>query len=331
MIAAHRVVWPEAGKVALEEYEIGPPGEREVQLATVCTLLSPGTERAWLLGLPNTPRRYPSRPGYNSVGRVTAVGSGVQSLAVGDIVGSGAGHASAVNVAEERAVKLPDGLKPEIAVFFTMGCIALQGVRKARIELGEGVAVIGQGLVGQLALQFARLEGGLPAIGMDLSESRRALSLRCGADLALDPRDAAFREQLAVATGGEGPAVVIEATGSPEPVKQALELAGRCGRIVLLGSTRGTSDDVNFYKDVHCRGLHIIGAHANVRPARDRSPGYWPWRQDAETIMRLMAARRLAIEPLISDRVPWHRSTQVYERLAAWDDGLLGVVLDWTV
>jgi threonine dehydrogenase-like Zn-dependent dehydrogenase len=125
--------------------------------------------------------------------------------------------------------------------------------------------------------------------------------------------------------------VVIEATGSPDPVKQALELAGRCGRIVLLGSTRGTSDDVNWYRDIHCRGLHIIGAHANVRPGRDRSAGYWTWRQDAETIMRLMAAQRLAIEPLISDRVPWHRAPQVYERLAAWDDGLLGVVLDWTV
>ena len=86
MIAARRVVWPEPGKVALEDFEIGPPGERQVQLATLCTLLSPGTERAWLLNLPNTPGRFPSRPGYNHVGRVTAIGAGVESLAVGDIV-----------------------------------------------------------------------------------------------------------------------------------------------------------------------------------------------------------------------------------------------------
>jgi threonine dehydrogenase-like Zn-dependent dehydrogenase len=234
-----------------------------------------------------------------------------------------------LNVGEERALKLPDGLKPELAVFFQMGSIALQGVRKARIELGEGVAVLGQGLVGQLALQFARLDGGFPAIGVDLSEGRRAISLRCGADAALDPRAADFRDRLAEATGG-GPAAVIEATGSPEPVKQALEIAGNGGRIILLGSTRGTSDDVNWYQDIHRRGLQIIGAHASVRPRHDRRPGYWTWRQDSETILRLMAAGRLAIEPLISDRVPWHRAPQIYERLAAWDEGLLGVVLDWT-
>src|SRR5207249_3058256 len=129
-------------------------------------LLSPGTERAWLLNLPNTPGRFPSRPGYNHVGRVTAVGSGVTSLKVGDVVATSGGHASAINVAEERAPKLPEGLRPDLAVFFSMGAIALQGVRKARVELGEGVAVLGQGLVGQLALQFARLDGGFPAIGI---------------------------------------------------------------------------------------------------------------------------------------------------------------------
>jgi len=329
MIAARRVIWPEAGKVALEEYELGEPGAREVQLATLCTLLSPGTERAWLLNLPNTPGRFPSRPGYNHVGRVTAIGEGVQSLAVGDLVATGGGHASAINVAEERALKMPAGLSPDLAVFAQMGCIALQGIRKARVELGEAVAVLGQGLVGQLALQFGRLNGGFPTIGIDLSEGRRSLALRCGADMALDPREAGFREELAAATGG-GPAVVIEATGSPEPVKQALEIAGHGGRIVLLGSTRGISDDVNWYQDIHRRGLQIIGAHAGVRPRQDRSPGYWTWRQDGETILRLMAARRLAIEPLISDRAPWHRATQIYERLASWDESVLGVILDWT-
>src|SRR5438552_18701302 len=104
-----RIVWTDVGRMEFEEAELDAPGPGQVQVSTLVTLLSPGTERAWFLGLPNTPLRFPARPGYNQVGHVTAVGAGVTSVAVGDGVVSTAGHGTGANLSEERVLKLGDG------------------------------------------------------------------------------------------------------------------------------------------------------------------------------------------------------------------------------
>jgi threonine dehydrogenase-like Zn-dependent dehydrogenase len=85
---------------------------------------------------------------------------------------------------------VPTELSDEEAVFFRLIAIALQGVRKAHIELGESVVVLGLGLIGLLALQLAKLSGGLPVIGVDLSETRLDFARKVGADVALLSDDA---------------------------------------------------------------------------------------------------------------------------------------------
>ena len=114
----------------------------------------------------------------------------------------------------------------EEAVFFNLGAIALQGVRKARIELGEATLVLGQGLIGLLSLQLAKLSGALPIIAADLTDSRLELAKSIGADAILNPEDTDFSEQLNAVTNGNGPVVVIEATGHPDAVSTALDVAG---------------------------------------------------------------------------------------------------------
>ena len=156
------VVWPAQGLAAIEEIELHEPGSGEVLLEAECTLISPGTERAFLLSLPNAAGRYPARPGYNFVGRVKAVGAGVEGVAVGDRVAASASHAAHALASPGRMVPVPEELDAEAAVFFNMATIALQGMRRAHIELGESVAVVGQGLIGLLALQFCRLQGDCP-------------------------------------------------------------------------------------------------------------------------------------------------------------------------
>src|SRR5688572_16588236 len=160
-LAGRRVCWPEPRRAVLETFAVQAPGPGEVLLAAERTLISPGTERAFFLGLPNAATKFPSYPGYNSVGRVLAVGEGVEGLVPGDRVAAAAAHASHARVRTDRCAPVPDGLDPEAAVYFYMASIALQGVRKARVELGEAVAVLGLGLIGNLALQLARLQGGL--------------------------------------------------------------------------------------------------------------------------------------------------------------------------
>src|SRR5206468_219764 len=136
-----------------------------------------------------------------------------------------------------------------------------------------------------------------------LDPGRRDLASRCGADSCLDPQSETLAETLRTATGGRGPAVVIEATGSASAVNDCLALAGDHARVVLLASTRG-SQETNFYTDVHRRGLVLLGAHANARPANDSSPGYWTLADDVRTVLRLLAAGRLDVRSLTTEVLP---------------------------
>ena len=92
---AQRVVWPDRAKVDVETFTLPPIGDDEVLVATDCTLISPGTERAFLLALPNAQGRYPSRPGYSNIGTITEVGKTVTDWKVGERVASTqGGHTS---------------------------------------------------------------------------------------------------------------------------------------------------------------------------------------------------------------------------------------------
>lgn len=317
------VVWPAPGQVEIEEREVQEPGAGELLLEAERTLISPGTERAFLLNLPNTSGRYPQRPGYNFAGRIAALGPGVEGFSPGQRVVAAAPHAAHAMARADRVRPIPEGVETEAAVFFNMGTISLQGVRRARIELGEMVAVIGQGLVGLLAVQFARLQGGAPVIAVDPVEGRLAHSLHSGADIALSPRDPRFAEFA------EKPQVVIEATGAPEPINAALQLSRPGGRVVLLASTRGETQ-VNFYRDVHRKGLAVLGAHNSARPARQSIPGVWTWEEDCGAVLELLRLGRLQVGQLVTHRVPAREAPRAYELLKQWDPGLLGVVLEWS-
>jgi L-iditol 2-dehydrogenase len=330
---AMRVCWPEQGRAELRTFTPPSPRPGEVLIRTEVTLISPGTERAFFLGLPNAQANFPYYPGYSNVGRVIAVGEpapGVAGLqvAVGDRVASGGGHASHVVARAERCWRVPDRLPATEAAYFNLAAIAMQGVRKARVELGEPVLVVGLGLIGSLALQLARLQGAFPALGLDLDAGRREIAAGTGADACLDPSDPETTAALDAATDGRGPAVVIEATGHPEVVNEAFARAGDHARVVLLASTRGTTE-ANFYRDIHRKGLTVLGAHAIVRPPHDSSPGFWTLGDDTRTALRLLAAGRLRVGPLTSKQFPWRDAPQAYEQLASWRKDALGMLLLW--
>ena len=327
---AQRVVWPDRAKVDVEMFDLPPIGDDEVLVASECTLISPGTERAFLLGLPNAQGRYPSRPGYSNIGTVIEVGKAVRDCQVGERVASTQGHTSHFISSPNRLLKVASTDVPaEEAVFFNLGAIALQGVRKARVELGEATLVLGQGLIGLLAMQLSKLCGAIPLIAADLTDSRLNISKRIGADYTLNPEDANFSEQLSDATKGDGPAVVIEATGHPDAISTALSAAGRDARVVLLASTRGETPNVNFYRDVHKKGLILYGAHNSIRPRQESSPNFWTLEEDSLLLLSLIAQKRFNVAPLISHRVPGVDAPKAYQLLMEWNPGLLGVVLHW--
>lgn len=323
-----RVVFKSKGLVTIEEYDLEPPRPNQISVETVSTLISPGTETAFLMALPNTSGKFPMYPGYSNVGVVSALGSDNMKFEVGDRVVSRGHHASHIVMDQDNLIRIPNSLSFDEAVFFALGSIALQGIRKANIELGESVMVIGQGLVGNLALQLAKLSGGMPVIGVDYYDYRLDISERCGADNVLNPSNVDVVEAVRNATRGNGADVVVEASGNPQAIPTALELAGRFGRVVLLGSTRGTTE-VNFYSTIHRKGVRVIGAHESTRPRHESSRGLWTSRDDSLLVLELMSKGRLKVGELVSAKMSFQEAARAYNRLVESKEDTLGIILQW--
>lgn len=357
---ARQVIFTGPGKVSLETIEVGRPDEDQVLIETLYSAISPGTERAHLLAMPNTAthaRGFPFPPGYSNVGRVVEVGGKVRNFRPGQLVATTRPHVShvllpATSGSEPLPEKyraqfqspiapetpsalhylwpLPDGLDPKMlkaCATFGISKVGLLGVRRARVELGECVLVLGLGPIGLYAAQYARLAGGFPVIGLELSADRRKIGREIGMDAAY--ADEAELAQAQSAMHGKGPAVVIEITGRPEAIPIAFRASARMGRVVLLGSTRGVTYEVNFYSDVHRKGLTVFGAHELTRPFQESMPGNWTSWEDAELIFRLIRSGRLNCAPLLTHEFPVEQAAEAYEVVRNSQQALM-VILDWT-
>src|SRR5829696_2512874 len=159
--------------------------------------------------------------GYSAAGIVAAVAEDVAEFQIGDRVacaGVGfASHAEVLSVPVNLCVRLPAGANFEAGAFGTLGAIALQGVRLAELTLGESVAVIGLGLLGQLTVQLLKANG-CRVFGIDLDPQRLELARSLGADaMALSNGDAK-RAVMDWSRGRGSDAVLITAaTSSNQP------------------------------------------------------------------------------------------------------------------
>lgn len=332
--APQRVIFTAPGTAELQRYTAPVPGPHQLLIRTQISLISPGTERAFFLGLPNTSDVYPQPAGYNNVGIIIGRGSAIPEdapgLQIGDRVASAGHHAAIITADAADCIPVPATLQAEDAVFFFMLSIALQGIRRAQIEIGEPVAILGAGLIGLLAAQFARLNGAAPVISIDPQTKRHPFAQQIGADATLAELGDTLPQQLAAWSRPEGPPVVIEATGHPEAVVTAMQIVAPGGRVVLLGSTRGETEQVNFYRDVHRKGITVIGAHNIARPQFESRPGCWTQSDDSRTVLRLLELGRLRVAALVTHRYPWTQALEAYALLKAWDPDALGILLDWT-
>ncbi len=322
-------ILPEPGTVRMESFELPPLAHDEVLVKTTKTLISPGTERALLLNLPGLNVQYPKSVGYCHVGNVTEVGSEVTGLALGERVASKSRHAGHVIVKASLCHKVDDSLDDESATFFQLLATALQGVRKTRLEVGEATVIVGAGLVGLLALQVARAAGALPIAAIDAHEGRLNLARQLGADHCLLAKNAVTK-LLGMNGSADGLPVVIEATGNPSALESACRIAEAGGRIALLGSSRGTTAGFDFYKQVHKRGITLIGAHISTGNRPASAPGWWTLFDEQRTALKLLAHGRVAIQPLITHRFCYSNIDDAYDLLAQWNLDSSGIVIDWT-
>ncbi len=341
------VVFEGVGKAALRKVDVPQPKAGEVLIENEFTVVSAGTERANLMNLPNTrpsdspdlttvkapdpSRKYPFFPGYCGIGKVIALGGGVDGVEAGTrVLASWSGHRSH---AIQPAATLTPVEDPNIdsldAAFTVIAAMGLQGVRKLRLEIGESAMVLGLGLLGMFAVQAAALSGAVPVIVSDFDGKRRELALTLGADYAFSPDEKHLPEKIREITYGKGADGVVEVTGSARALQQALTYVAREGRVSLLGCTRVSDAPIDFYQYVHQRGVSLIGAHTFVRPKQESKPGYWTEQDDFRTLLALLARKKLKVRPIISEIVSPAKAADVYQQLAENPHPPLGIVFDW--
>ncbi|MBR2433924.1 MAG: zinc-binding alcohol dehydrogenase [Lentisphaeria bacterium] len=328
------VVAKSAGKAELAHLDYDPASLKpnEVLMKNEYSVISAGTERAWLIGQSNNDfQSFPYHPGYSAAGHVLAVGSDVKDFKEGDrVIISGAGHRShTVNDARNVYKIKDDSIDLAEAAFAYIVTFPMLGVRKLRLDMGESVLIAGQGILGLIAVQLASLSGAIPLIVADLDPARRALGLKLGADVALDPAAPDYVEQIKALTDGQGVNAVVEVTGNAIALKQSLRCTAKMGRVSLLGCTRVPDAPIDFYRDVHLPGITLIGAHTSNRPKVDSCHGQWSEFDDYRTFLKYLGAGKLQIRPIISEIVSPAKATEVYDRLVNVKNPPLGIVFDW--
>ncbi len=316
------IVWPLPGRAWVIGRDLPLPGAGEVLIRTAATAVSPGTERAYFMRLPNAIAQFPIFPGYSAAGEVVAVGPGVSRVRPGDTVAASASHGSLALVREDLAYPVPAGVRVEEAAFVQLGIIAMQAWRRAQWVPGEPVAVIGHGIIGQFLVQIATGAGAYPVISL----------ARTGKRLTTGLRDAATRILL-LDEGGQDleavdAAVTLDATGHPDGIVLALACTRAGGRIVLAGSPRGRTSTMDFgllaEKGVTVRGTHIRSVADSGSIPRRGSVA-----QDASAFLGLLACSRMNVASLISDRIHPLEAERFYRRLCEEQNATVGAIFCW--
>jgi threonine dehydrogenase-like Zn-dependent dehydrogenase len=327
------VVFPAAGRLAVEARPVPAPGAGEVLLRTRVSLVSPGTELTVLDGGPEIGREwqalrsFPYVAGYSNVGEVVAAGPGAGEEWVGRRVASHSPHAAyaVCRAAELRPV--PDGVGDEAAALTTLAEVAMNGLRRAALTWGESVAVVGLGLLGQLAARLARAAGARPVFGIDVAPERLARLPPSPAFVPLAGEAgglaAALRDRLPA-----GVDVVAEASGNPRALPGGALLLRPQGRLLVLSSPAGASS-FDFHDLCNRTSLTIVGAHYFSHPPQATWNEPWSAVRHAELFLAWLAAGDLAVADLVTHRFPGERAEQAYALLRARRSETLGVVLDW--
>ena len=285
----------------------------------------------------------PQSVGYSSSGTVIAVGDGVTDIEVGDRVAcAGAGyavHAELACVPRLLLAKIPSGSEVafEEAAFGTVGAICLHGIRTAEVSLGETIAVIGLGLLGQITVQLLKAAG-CRVFGMDVVRRRADLAMQSGAEFACASAPE-FRDLCFQKTGGAGAdAVLITAeTASSEPVRLAAEVARDRAIVVAVGTVGMDLERKLYYeKELDFRVSRSYGPGrydaAYEQKGRDYPIGYVRWTEtrNLEAFLQVIAQRKLNLAPLITHRFPMDDAPRAYDLITGRsNEPFLAVLLSY--
>jgi predicted dehydrogenase/threonine dehydrogenase-like Zn-dependent dehydrogenase len=261
--------------------------------------------------------------GYCNVGRVIAVGEGVDDFKIGDRVANNGPHAEFVCVPKNLAAHIPDGVTDEEAAFTVIGSIGLQGIRLCNPQLGETIVVVGLGLIGLLTAELL-VANGCRVIGIDLDAKKIAIAKRKGV-IAINPRDGVDTVKFVTdATDGIGAdGVIITASAkTDEIIAQAAKMSRKRGRIILVGVIGLNISRADFYeKELTFQVSCSYGPGRYDDKYEKEGIDYpfpfvrWTEKRNFQAVLQSIASGKLEVKSLITERVALADYTKIYSNM----------------
>lgn len=277
--------------------------------------------------------------GYSCSGQVIAVGKKVVDFKVGDYVacaGSGfANHAQVVSVPTKLVAKVLDKNFLRSTSVTTIGAIAMQGVRRAQLELGETVCVLGLGLIGQITVQLAKLAG-CKVFGIDLNQERLNLAKQLGADVVLNASLIDIENEIKFVTNYKNidKTIITAASKSGKVIQQAMNITRRKGKVVLVGDVKIDFNRDPFYSkeiDFLISCSYGPGRYDNNYEQNGVDYPYsyvrWTENRNMQLFVDLVEQKKILIDPLISREFEFDKVEAAYSYLRKQSP--LGIVFSY--
>lgn len=278
--------------------------------------------------------------GYSISGVVVGLGKGVSAFKIGDrVAAAGAGianHAEFVDVPVNLVMSMPREISFRDASTVTLGGIAMQGVRRADLRVGEFCVVTGAGILGLLAVQLLRLSG-VRVATIDLDQQRLSIAQQLGAEITLDPKSENVVNAIENWTGGYGADTVLftAATSSSEPLSESFRMCKKKGKVVLVG----VSGMEIKRADIYTKELDFIistsyGPGRYDRSYEEKGIDYpyayvrWTENRNMTEYLRLVASGQVDLSDMIDKAFPISEVTDAFASLQSERKPLM-VVLDY--
>ena len=316
------------GRVVVAEVEDPRPKPDEVLVRGVRSLLSPGSELKRVCHSHAGPgAKWPNHNlGYAMSGEIIEVGEEVSRFKVGDRVATLGNHQQLVAspAGEDRlstyaTIAIPDDIPWDVAPFAIWGRSCYNWTKRANLEIGESVAVVGLGLVGLLMAMWSKARGAGPVIGVDLFETRLELGRKIGMDHVVNASDTDAVQIVMELTGGRGADATLHCVSGPSvksfESSQRMTRAG--GRVVLIGHH---SQPLTILRH-EFTGKDLLGSSVNYD--RDHRLFY-------EGI-KLLQAGRLPVQETVTHNVPFTEAPAIYDMLIERPQEAGAVLLRWDV
>lgn len=281
--------------------------------------------------------------GYSVSGIVVGLGDGVDNFHVGDYVAAGgagyANHAEYVVVPKNLVVAIPKGVSFEQAATVTLGAIALQGVRRADLRIGEYCVVFGTGILGLLSLQILAASG-VRVIAVDIDDRRLSIARDLGAELTINTQNEDPIDVVLNYTGGWGAdAVLFTAhTSSSEPLAVAFGLVRKKGCVILVGvagSQMQIARELMYKKELDFKISTSYGPGRYDKSYEEDGIDYpypyvrWTENRNMGEYLRLVADKKINVNTLIDRIFPIDQATEAFEYLKTASPRPLIVLLDY--